>query len=66
MSIHKSQGSEFPVVILPITSASRRMLERNLIYTAITRVKSKLILLGELQASTMLPNISEQPEKLSD
>ena len=35
MSIHKSQGSEFPVVILPITSASRRMLERNLIYTAI-------------------------------
>ena len=50
MSIHKSQGSEFPVVILPITSASKRMLERNLIYTAITRAKSKLILLGELQA----------------
>ena len=50
MSIHKSQGSEFPVVILPITSAGRRMLERNLIYTAITRAKSKLILLGELQA----------------
>ena len=49
-SVHKSQGSEFPVVILPITSASRRMLERNLIYTAITRAKSKLILLGELQA----------------
>ncbi len=48
MSIHKSQGSEFPVVILPITSASKRMLERNLIYTAITRAKSKLILLGEL------------------
>ena len=50
MSIHKSQGSEFPVVILPITSAGKRMLERNLIYTAITRAKSKLILLGELQA----------------
>ena len=50
MSIHKSQGSEFPVVILPITSASKRMLERNLIYTAITRARSKLILLGELQA----------------
>ena len=50
MSIHKSQGSEFPVVILPITSASKRMLERNLIYTAITRAKSKLILLGKLQA----------------
>ena len=50
MSIHKSQGSEFPVVFLPITSTSKRMLERNLIYTAITRAKSKLILLGELQA----------------
>jgi len=47
MSIHKSQGSEFPVVILPITKSSHRMLQRNLIYTAITRAKSKLILLGE-------------------
>ena len=47
MSIHKSQGSEFPVVILPITRSSHRMLQRNLIYTAITRAKSKLILLGE-------------------
>lgn len=47
MSIHKSQGSEFQVVILPITRQSGRMLQRNLIYTAITRSKSKLILLGE-------------------
>ena len=50
MSIHKSQGSEFPVVILPITTQSHRMLQRNLIYTAITRSKSKLILLGEYSA----------------
>ncbi|MES9544696.1 SF1B family DNA helicase RecD2 [Streptococcus intermedius] len=50
MSIHKSQGSEFPVVILPITASSHRMLQRNLIYTAITRAKSKLILLGEKSA----------------
>ncbi|ABN43804.1 ATP-dependent RecD-like DNA helicase [Streptococcus sanguinis] len=50
MSIHKSQGSEFPVVILPITKSSHRMLQRNLIYTAITRAKSKLILLGEKAA----------------
>lgn len=50
MSIHKSQGSEFPVVLLPITRSSYRMLQRNLIYTAITRAKSKLILLGELTA----------------
>ena len=50
MSIHKSQGSEFPVVILPITHSSHRMLQRNLVYTAITRAKSKLILLGEKAA----------------
>lgn len=50
MSIHKSQGSEFPVVILPITRSSHRMLQRNLVYTAITRAKSKLILLGEKSA----------------
>ncbi|MBP2623730.1 ATP-dependent RecD-like DNA helicase [Streptococcus oricebi] len=50
MSIHKSQGSEFPVILLPITSSSHRMLQRNLIYTAITRAKSKLILLGQYEA----------------
>ncbi|KPJ22177.1 SF1B family DNA helicase RecD2 [Streptococcus phocae] len=50
MSIHKSQGSEFQVVILPITRQSGRLLQRNLIYTAITRSKSKLILLGEFAA----------------
>lgn len=50
MSIHKSQGSEFQVVILPITHQSCRLLQRNLIYTAITRSKSKLVMLGELAA----------------
>ena len=50
MSIHKSQGSEFPVVILPIARSSHRMLQRNLVYTAITRAKSKLILLGDKSA----------------
>lgn len=50
MSIHKSQGSEFPVVILPITRGSHRLLQKNLIYTAITRAKSKLVMLGELAA----------------
>ena len=63
MSIHKSQGSEFPVVILPITKSSHRMLQRNLVYTAITRAKSKLILLGEKQPLTMPQKILEPPEK---
>lgn len=46
-SIHKSQGSEFKMVILPMVRQYRRMLQRNLLYTAITRSKELLILLGE-------------------
>ena len=47
------KGSEFPVVILPITRQSGRMLQRNLIYTAITRAKSKLVMLGKSQPLIM-------------
>ncbi|AEA01235.1 SF1B family DNA helicase RecD2 [Aerococcus sp. Group 1] len=50
VSIHKSQGSEFPIVILPLISQYQRMLQRNLLYTAITRAKQSLILCGEVQA----------------
>ena len=50
ISIHKSQGSEFEVVVMPITSSYHRMLYRKLIYTGITRAKKKLILLGEADA----------------
>ncbi|WP_044896222.1 ATP-dependent RecD-like DNA helicase [Bacillus alveayuensis] len=49
-SIHKSQGSEFPIVILPIVKSYYRMLKRNLIYTAVTRSKQFLIMCGEIEA----------------
>lgn len=49
-SVHKAQGSEFPIVILPIVRSYYRMLRRNLIYTAITRSKQFLILCGEEEA----------------
>ncbi|HJF19813.1 MAG TPA: ATP-dependent RecD-like DNA helicase [Enterococcus columbae] len=49
-SIHKSQGSEFKMVILPMVRQYSRMLQRNLLYTAVTRSKEILILLGEVQA----------------
>ncbi|MBO1514819.1 SF1B family DNA helicase RecD2 [Metabacillus bambusae] len=49
-SIHKSQGSEFPIVVLPIVKGYYRMLRRNLIYTAITRSKRSLVLCGEIDA----------------
>ncbi|WP_404453617.1 ATP-dependent RecD-like DNA helicase [Oceanobacillus kapialis] len=50
ISIHKSQGSEFPIVILPVVSAYNRMLRKNLLYTAITRSKKSLIICGEQRA----------------
>ena len=50
ISIHKSQGSEFDLVMLPICSPYKRMLYRKLIYTAITRAKKKLIIIGEEDA----------------
>lgn len=46
-SIHKAQGSEFPIVILPVVKSYYRMLRKNLLYTAITRSKQFLILCGE-------------------
>ncbi|MCM3002597.1 ATP-dependent RecD-like DNA helicase [Priestia koreensis] len=49
-SIHKSQGSEFSIVILPVVKSYYRMLRRNLIYTAVTRSKNFLILCGEEDA----------------
>lgn len=49
-TIHKAQGSEFRMVLMPMLSYHRRMLQRNLLYTAITRSKEKLILFGEPNA----------------
>lgn len=52
ISIHKSQGSEFDVVVIPVSRSYQRMLYRKLIYTGITRAKKKLILIGEPDAFT--------------
>ncbi|WP_125707117.1 ATP-dependent RecD-like DNA helicase [Lacticaseibacillus porcinae] len=49
-SIHKAQGSEFDLVILPLTLASKRMLRRNLLYTAVTRASQSLVLMGDPRA----------------
>ena len=50
ISIHKVQGSEFELIVMPICNSYKRMLYRKLIYTGITRAKKKLILIGEPQA----------------
>lgn len=50
MSVHKSQGSEYPVVIMPLIPGHHIMLQRNLLYTAVTRAKERVILLGSKAA----------------
>lgn len=62
-SIHKSQGSEFPIVVLPIVKGYFRMLRRNLIYTAITRSKRSLVLCGEKDALQMGISNSDSSER---
>ncbi|GAA0354668.1 ATP-dependent RecD-like DNA helicase [Caldalkalibacillus horti] len=59
-SVHKSQGSEFPIVVVPVVRQYHRMLRRNLIYTAITRARDFLILCGEEQ--TFLQGLQKQDD----
>ena len=49
ITVHKSQGSEYPAVIIPVIQGHKFMLGRNLLYTAITRGKQKVILAGDPQ-----------------
>ena len=53
VTVHKSQGSEFPIVVMPLTSAHYIMMKRNLIYTGITRAKSLCVLIGQKQTLYM-------------
>lgn len=50
ITIHKSQGSEFPAVVIPVATQHYRLLQRNLIYTGITRGKRLLVLIGQKKA----------------
>lgn len=50
ITVHKSQGSEYPVVVMPVTTQHYVMLQRNLLYTAITRAKDLVVVVGEKKA----------------
>lgn len=53
MSVHKSQGSEYPVVVLPMLTQHYMLLQRNLLYTAITRAKQMVVIVGTRKAVAM-------------
>jgi exodeoxyribonuclease V alpha subunit len=63
ISIHKSQGSEYPVVIVPLLKAHFMMLQRNLLYTAITRGKKKVFIVGEPAAYGMAVRANEARDR---
>jgi exodeoxyribonuclease V alpha subunit len=50
VSIHRSQGSEYPCVVVPVTTSAWLMLQRNLLYTAVTRAKRMVVLVGSRRA----------------
>ena len=60
ISIHKSQGSEYPIVIIPLLKQHFMLLQRNLVYTGITRARQKVYLVGSLDAYSMAIRNNDQ------
>jgi exodeoxyribonuclease V alpha subunit len=65
ITIHKSQGSEFPIVIIPMTTQHFTLLERNLLYTAVTRGKRMVILLAQKKALAIALNTTKAYQRYS-
>lgn len=60
VTIHKSQGSEYPAIVMPILSGPRMLFNRNLLYTAVTRAKQCVTIVGsETMVQNMIENVSE-------
>jgi len=69
ISIHKSQGSEFPVVIIPLLMQHYMMLQRNLLYTAVTRARKLVVMVGDKKSIGMAVRnnrIAQRNTKLKD
>jgi exodeoxyribonuclease V alpha subunit len=65
LSVHKSQGSEYPVVVLPVLTQHYVMLRRNLLYTAITRAKEMVVIVGQRQAIRMAVSEGRREKRFS-
>jgi exodeoxyribonuclease V alpha subunit len=65
ISVHKSQGSEYPAVIVPMMTQHFIMLQRNLLYTAMTRGKKLVILIGTQKALSIALNNAKPQQRLS-
>ena len=65
-SIHKSQGSEYPAVVIPLATQHYTLLERNLLYTGVTRGKQLVVLIGQLKALGMAVNTVKSTHRLTN
>ncbi|PCH57099.1 MAG: ATP-dependent RecD-like DNA helicase [Legionellales bacterium] len=65
-TIHKAQGSEYPVVVLPIAMQHFALLERNLIYTGVTRGKQLVVIIGQKQALAMAVHNGKAQQRLTN
>ncbi len=65
ISVHKSQGSEYPVVVMPVTTQHFVMLQRNLLYTAVTRAKRLVVLVGTAKALAIAVKNNTQDRRYS-
>ncbi len=66
VTVHKSQGSEFPVVVAPLLKQHYPMLRRNLLYTAVTRARGKVFLVGDPAAYSIAARKKEGTERWTD
>ena len=63
VTIHKSQGSEYPAVIIPLLGGNRKLMNRNLIYTAITRARQLVIIVGDVNLVNQMVDNSEEQKR---
>jgi exodeoxyribonuclease V alpha subunit len=65
VTIHRSQGSEYPAVVIPVTTAAWMMLQRNLLYTGVTRAKRLVVLVGSTKAIGMAVRNNEVTKRFT-
>ncbi len=65
ISIHKSQGSEFPIIVVPVVMQHYMLLARNLLYTAVTRGKKLVVLIGQKKAIRMAVHNNQENKRLT-
>jgi exodeoxyribonuclease V alpha subunit len=65
ISVHRSQGSEYPCIVLPVVTQHYMMLQRNLLYTAVTRAKKLVVLVGTRKAIAIAVNNNDVAQRWS-